>query len=150
MILETDMDNKTPNSIIMKNLKFLFVTFILTCFVGIAQIDAQVIITRGENTPDWPKPVHYEVDGVYILADAVGDYQWIITPANSFQWLFKGYIYAAYGWDEASGDYVLLDPIPLPKRTYIYYDPGLNNEKVTITPSGIVTVVVQVKDFVAE
>ena len=47
---------------------------------------------------------------------------------------------------EYDSGWVLLDHIPLPKKTVIYYDPNWNDEKVTITPSGKVKVVALIKD----
>ena len=124
----------------MKNLKFLFLTVILACFVGITQTNAQAFIQRGEQDKD----VYYEIDGVQYGAWAHVEFQYVVTPSGNFKWVAKGEIVEAYEWDPGVG-WILLDYIPLPKKAVIYYDPVWNNEKVTITPSGKVTVVVLVK-----
>ena len=124
----------------MKNLKFLFVAVLLTCIVGVTHTNAQAEINRGQE-PD--KRVFYEVDGVQYNALADLDWQYIITPSGHFKWVAKGDVWVAV---EAHSGIAHFDPIPLPKKAVIYYDPNYNDEKVTITPSGKVKVVVLVKD----
>ena len=126
----------------MKKGKFLFVAVLLTCFVGLQQTNAQAEIYRGQDV----KAVFYEIDGVQYGALANTDFQYVITPSGHFKWVAKGDIVEAYEYDPTTGVWNLLDDIPLPKKTVIYYDPYYNDEKVTITPSGKVTVVVLVKD----
>jgi len=125
----------------MKNLKFLFVTIILACLIGVTEVNAQALVVRDSQYKD----VYYEIDGTQYGAYAFVEYQFVITPSGNFKWVAKGEIVEAYEWDPAIG-WIPLDYIPLPNKTVIYYDPAWNNEKVTITPSGNVTVVVLVKD----
>ena len=108
--------------------KFLFVTFMLACFVSIKQTNAQAIV---ENKVYHEKEVTYEVDGETVVAIAVGYRLMLSTPSDNWKWVFQG---------------ELPEGTPLPKKTVIYYDPFYNNEKVTITPSGKVKVVVLVRD----
>lgn len=113
----------------MKNSKFLFVAVILTCFVGVTQTNAQANILEGSAI----KEVSYEAaNGVPVEAVAVGYAHLVLTPSGNFLWVFQG---------------LLPEGTPLPKKTVIYYTPvgpvGTfdDYEKVTITPSGKVTVV---------
>jgi hypothetical protein len=125
----------------MKTLRFLFVAVLLTCIVGVTQTNAQAEIYRGQEVKD----VYYEIDGVQYGAYANVDYQFVITPSGHFKWVATGDIVEAYEYVPGEG-WVLLDHIQLPKKTVIYYDPLVNDEKVTITPSGKVKVVVLIKD----
>lgn len=126
----------------MKKFKFLFVTVILTCFAGITQINAQAQIVRGVNSPeDGLKIVHYEVDGVTYFAGAASEYKFVITPSGILNWVFQGEIYEVY--DPETGE--VMEDIPLPKKAFSYIDPGLNDEKVTVTPKGKVHVIAQIK-----
>ena len=123
----------------MKKGKFLFVAVFLTCIVGVTQTNAQAEVNRGPEL----KAVYYEVDGVQYEALADVDWQSIVTPSDNFKWVSKGDIVQA---EEVLTGIVHLDPIPLPKKTVIYYDNSTNGEKITITPSGQVTVVVLERD----
>jgi hypothetical protein len=124
----------------MKTLRFLFVAVLLTCIVGVTQTNAQAEIYRGQEF----KRVFYEVDGVQYNAFADVDYQFIITPIGHFKWVATGDVVVAV---EVHTGIAHFDPIPLPKKTVIYYDPYTNGEKVTITPSGKVKVVVLLKNI---
>jgi len=124
----------------MKTLKFLFAAVLLTCIVGVTQTNAQAEIYKGQEF----KTVFYEIDGVQYRAIANLDWQIVIPPSGHFKWVAKGDIVEAV---EVLTGIVHLDPIPLPKNTVIYYDPVYNDEKVTITPSGKVTVVMLIKFF---
>lgn len=123
----------------MKKGKFLFVAVLLTCIVGVTQTNAQAEIYTGPEG----KPVFYEIDGVQYVAIADVNWQCIITPSDNFKWVAIGDIVEAV---EVLTGIVHLDPIPLPKKTVIYYDHSTNGEKITITPSGKVTVVVLERD----
>lgn len=122
----------------MKTLKFLFVAFLLAC-IAIPQTNAQAEINRGINIKD----VYWETDGVQYGAWAELDYQFVITPSGHFKWVAVGEIFEVYKFDNG---WILLDDIVTPEKAVIYYDPNYNDEKVTITPSGNVKVVVLVKD----
>jgi hypothetical protein len=124
----------------MKTLKFLSIAVLLSCFIGITKTNAQAEIWTGLNNKD----VYYEIDGVQYMAIAPLDAKIVFTPSKNWKWVATGEI--AEVWENVSGVWVLLDHIPLPKNTVIYYDPNWNDEKVTITPSGKVKVVVLVKD----
>jgi len=100
-----------------------FIVVILACFVGFTQANAQALVSKEYHR----KEVTYEVNGEIVVAVAVGYRMMILTPSGNFKWVFQG---------------ELQEGTPLPKKTVIYYDPVWNNEKVTITPSGKVKVVV--------
>ena len=131
-------DSSIPKTIIMKTLKFLFIAVLLSCF-AIAQTNAQADIYRGINIKD----VYWEIDGVKYAAYAELDYHYVVIPSGHHKWVAVGEIFEVYKFD---GGWILLDEIVPPKKTVIYYDPYINNEKVTITPSGKVTVVMLLKD----
>ena len=125
----------------MKKLKFLFVPVILISLVGFTQVNAQALIVRDSQYKD----VYYEIDGIQYGAWALVEFQYVITPSGNFKWVAQGEIVEVFEWDTDGGYWVPLDDIVLPKKAVIYYDPVWNNEKVTITPSGKVKVVVLVK-----
>jgi len=136
----------------MKTFKFLFATFILACFIGIAQTNAQTkaFIMKGSLNEMFGAvgDVYYEIDGEWYCAFSDLYFKFEVTPSDVFNWTSKGYIYLAFRWEgegepaTAGGSifsnpgWVQLDYIPLPKSAYTYYD----GQKITITPTGLVVV----------
>lgn len=124
----------------MRNLKFLFLAVILTCFVGVIPANAKAYVIRGSED----KPLTYEIDGEQYRATAHVEYQFVNTPNLNLNWVSHGYLTKVEKWDGQV--WVELDDIPSPKKTVKAIDPRGFDEKVTINPRGKVTVSAHVKD----
>lgn len=121
----------------MKNLKLLSVAAILTCSVALMQTKAQAHVERGSED----KPLLYEFGGEQYSAWAYIEYQFVGTPSQNFNWKGHGYITQVSIWDDQNG-WVLLDHIPLPKKTIKADDPRdfVGEETVKINSQGKVMV----------
>ncbi len=129
----------------MKNLKFLFVAVILTCFVGVTQTMAQAYSGTGTesdaNEPYGPKPVKFEIDGVEYTAIAEMEFKWVITPSLNLNWVSHGRIIAVFLNGELVEDFKF-------KKAVRAYDTRGYEDKIIITPGGKVNVTNHFKDFI--
>jgi hypothetical protein len=130
----------------MKNLKFLFVAVILTCYVGVTQTKAQVYIERGTESdayePLGPKPVVFEIDGVQYFAWVETEYQLVLTPSLNVNWTSHGQIVEVHK-DDQYGE--IVEGLKFQKAVNIY-DPRGYPDKITITANGKVNVTAHIKN----
>lgn len=133
----------------MKTLKFLFFVFLLCCFIGITQTNAQAPeIARMEGTI--LKAIIYEVDGVPYYGITEQDFHAVgspFVPVEFLNWTSCGpLLEVAKILDDGMLDW--LDYIPLPRTVVNAYDPGIvYYEKITISPDGMVRVNVHLPSF---
>ena len=128
----------------MKTFKFLCITALFLCFISVSQLNAQVIANdKGTEM----KELIYNVDGDTYAAYAALEWHMVITPSGRLNWEAHGFLtdMEVWKWDPENpeaqyGGWILIDYLPLPKKTIDAYDPWAGEEEVIITPNGKVHV----------